>query len=171
VSARLLVALACAALLVAAQGRRAAADDSAAERAEGRRRFEQAEQHFRKGEYQVALELYEAGYRLTRLPGFLINMAHCYRLAGDLRKARATYRKFLLVEPTSPHKAEIEEIMRGLDRALAREPDPTPPPEPRKPRIPSPRWWLWSALAASVVGTAVASSAANSALADEDKRQ
>jgi tetratricopeptide (TPR) repeat protein len=169
VSGRLLVALACAALLVAG-ARRAQADDSAL-RAEGRRRFEQAEQHFRKGEYQTALELYEAGYRLTRLPGFLINIAHCYRLAGDLRKARATYRKFLLVEPTSPHKAEIEEIIRGLDRALAREPDPAAAPEPRKPRVPSPRWWLWSALAASVVGTAVASTAANSALADDDKRQ
>jgi hypothetical protein len=171
VSRRLLVALACAALLVAGGPRRAGADDSAAERAEGRRRFEEAEQHFRKGEYQIALELYQAGYRLTRLPGFLINIAHCYRLTGDLRRARGTYRKFLLVEPTSPHRTEIEEIVRGLDLALAREANPTPPSEPRKPRVPSARWWLWSALAASMVGTAVASTAANSALADDDKRQ
>jgi hypothetical protein len=166
---RLLAALACAALLaVVTPGGALAGDDGAAERALGRRSFDEAEQHFKKGQFQAALELYEEGYRLTRLPGFLINIAHCYRLTGEARRARATYRKFLIVEPSSPHKAEIEEIIRGLDRAIGRQGgEAAAAAEARKPRVPSTRWWLWSALAASVVGSTVA----NMALAEADQQQ
>jgi tetratricopeptide (TPR) repeat protein len=146
-------------LLLLAAGAGVAGEPS--DRAEGRRRFELGEHHYRRGEYPAALEQYEAGYRLTRLPGFLINMAHCYRLSGDARRARATYRKYLVVEPASAHKAEVEELIRSLDRVVAASaPEPA---EPRKPRIPSPRWWLWSALASSVVGTTVATQAVTGA--------
>jgi hypothetical protein len=105
---------------------------------------------------------YEAGYRLTRLPGFLINVAHCHRLSGDLRKGRAYYRKYLLVMPTSPRKAEVEEIIRKLDQAIADEAGATATEEQaatRELRTPSSRWWLWSALASSVVGSTVATMA------------
>jgi hypothetical protein len=138
-------------------------------RAEGRRRFEAGEQYFQKGQYASALVEYESGYQLTRLPGFLINIAHCHRLSGDLRKARAFYRKYLLVEPTSPRKTEVEEIIRKIDESLAAQ---TATPEEKaapgkEPRTPSVRWWLWSALASSMVGSTVA----NMALAaSEEKR-
>jgi hypothetical protein len=146
--------------------------DEAEDRAEGRRRFEAGEQHFSKGEYAAALAEYEAGYRLTRLPGFLINIAHCHRLSGELRKGRAFYRKYLLVVPTSPRKAEVEEIIRKLDEALAAEAapgevDPTTAAAAKEVRTPSLRWWLWSALASSVVGSTVATMAL---AASEEKR-
>jgi tetratricopeptide (TPR) repeat protein len=155
------------ALLLLLQGRGAAAAESA-DRAEGRRHFEAGEVLFRRGEYLAALEQYQEGYRLTRLPGFLINMAHCYRLSGDARKARATYRKYLVVEPASPHKAEVEGLIRSLDRLVSDEDGATrAAEEPRKPKTPSARWWLWAALAASVVGSTVA----NMALAEAERRQ
>jgi hypothetical protein len=155
-SSRLLAAAVCGLLLAAAPVRADEADD----RAEGRRRFEAGEQHFGKGAYVAALAEYEAGYQLTRLPGFLINIAHCHRLSGELRKARAFYRKYLLVVPTSPRKAEVEEIIRKLDEALAAEAPGQGEAAPAKdPKTPSLRWWLWSALAASVVGSTVATAA------------
>jgi tetratricopeptide (TPR) repeat protein len=159
------------ALLVACTAGRARAEEEREERAEGRRRFESGEQYYRRGQYQAALEQYQAGYGLTRLPGFLINIGHCYRLEGQARKARATYRTFLVVEPASPHKAEVEELIRALDRTVAEE-DAASPTSAARPAMtvhklhtPSTRWWLWSALASSVVGSAVA----NRALADAEK--
>ena len=163
---RLLAAAVCGLMLVAAPVVRA---DEAADRAEGRRRFEAGEQNFQLGAYAAALADYEAGYQLTRLPGFLINIAHCYRLSGELRKARAFYRKYLLVVPTSPRKAEVEDIIRKLDETLAAEsaPGEEQAAPAKDPKTPSLRWWLWSALAASVVGSTVATSALT---ASEEKR-
>jgi hypothetical protein len=155
-------------LLVAAPVARA--DKDADERAEGRRHFEAGEQAFKQAHFPEALVEYEAGYRLTRLPGFLINIAHCHRLSGDLRKARAYYRKYLLVEPVSPRKAEVEEIIRKLDEALADEgggADEEAAAPPREARTPSVKWWLWSALASTVVGGTVATMAL---AASEEKR-
>jgi hypothetical protein len=166
-AARLILAVA--ALLLAAPLARAA-DREADERAEGRRHFDAGEQHFQHGQYGEALIEYEAGYRLTRLPGFLINIAHCHRLSGDLRKARAFYRKYLLVEPASPRRAEVEDIIRKLDQSLHEEAgavEEESSAASKEPRTPSVKWWLWSALAASVVGSTVA----NMALAaSEEKR-
>jgi tetratricopeptide (TPR) repeat protein len=141
--------------------------DEASDRAEGRRRFEAGEENFQLGAYAAALADYEAGYQLTRLPGFLINIAHCHRLSGDLRKARAFYRKYLLVVPTSPRKAEVEDIIRKLDEALAAETVPGEAAASKDPKTPSLRWWLWSALASSVVGSTVATMAL---AASEEKR-
>jgi hypothetical protein len=162
-----LLAVACLVLALAPLAR---ADQEADDRAEGRRRFDAGEQLFKHGDYVQALVEYEAGYRLTRLPGFLINIAHCHRLSGDLRKARAFYRKYLLVMPTSNRKAEVEDIIRKLDEAVAEDAPPGTPeasPASREPRTPSVKWWLWSALAGSMVGNTVA----NMALAaSEEKR-
>jgi hypothetical protein len=157
-AARLLLAVA---LMLSVAPRAQAADKGTDERAEGRRHFDDGEQFFQRGDYVHALVEYESGYRLTRLPGFLINIAHCHRLSGDLRKARAFYRKYLLVAPTSPRKGEVEEIIRKLDQALTDEGSrgEEEAAAAKEPRTPSVRWWLWSALAASVVGSTVATMA------------
>jgi hypothetical protein len=168
IGARAIAAAACGLVLVMAPLARAA-DKEVDDRAEGRRHFDAGEWHFQRGEFARALVEYETGYQLTRLPGFLINIAHCHRLSGELRKARAFYRKYLLVVPTSPRKEEVEEIIRKLDAALT---DEAPKREEeasvaKEPRTPSVKWWLWSALAASVVGSTVATMAL---AASEEKR-
>jgi hypothetical protein len=136
-------------------------------RAQGRRHFDAAEQHFQKGDYPAALREYEAGYELTRLPGFLINIAQCHRLTGDLRRARAFYRKYLVVVPASPRKGEIEAIIRALDRDLAAVTGEAAPAAEQAPRTPSVRWWVWTAVASSVVGGTMAATVANSAQVDD----
>jgi hypothetical protein len=159
--ARLLIALTV--LLASLAPARA---DDAADRAAGRRHFQLGEQHFQRGEFADALREYEAGYRVTRLPGFIINIAHCHRLMGDLRKARANYRRYLLVAPASPRKAEVEEMIATLDRTIASQ-DGGDAAAPRPLHTPSVRWWLWSALASSLVGSTVATMA----LAASEERQ
>jgi tetratricopeptide (TPR) repeat protein len=163
-----LVALTIAALMFLAAPR-VYADKDADDKAEGRRHFEAGEQLYQHQDYEHALVEYEAGYRLTRLPGFLINIAHCHRLSGDLRKARAFYRKYLLVVPTSPRKAEVEQIIRKLDEALVDENGRGDEEQAgaKDPRTPSVKWWLWSALASSVVGSTVANM---TLAASEEKR-
>ncbi len=89
------------------------------DRAESRERFEQAETFFKAGDFAQALANYEAGYQLAALPGFLINIAHCHRMMGDLRKARAFYRKFILVSPQSPRRREVQDFITELDRSIA----------------------------------------------------
>jgi hypothetical protein len=164
-----IAAFACGLVLALAAPAAAAADGEEEARAEGRRHFDAGEQYFQKGQYAQALVEYEAGYRVTRLPGFLINIAHCHRLSGELRKARAHYRKYLLVVPTSPRRAEVEEIIAKLDQSLAAEGKGAEAAAAgnKEPRMPSMRWWLWSAVAASVVGSTVATMAL---AASEEKR-
>jgi tetratricopeptide (TPR) repeat protein len=135
---------------------------------EARQIYQAAEAHFQRGSFPEALSEYEAGYKLTRLPGFLINIAQCHRLMGELKKARAFYRKYLLVMPVSPRRQEVEEMILALDKAIAEgaaAPTGTaaaPPAKPEKPSAPeraaSVRWWIWSAVAGSVVGSTVATS-------------
>jgi tetratricopeptide (TPR) repeat protein len=118
----------------------AAAAASAAER-EARSHFQTGEAHFKAGSFDEALKAYQAGYDVKPLPGFLINIAQCQRRLGDLKTARATYQKFVLVAPDSPLVpqvrsmiAEIDGLLADLDGAnvgKAAEPaddEPTPPP-------------------------------------------
>jgi hypothetical protein len=104
-------------------------------RAEARRRYEAAEEHFRAGRYEEALREYEAGYHATALPGFLVNIAQCHRRRGELLLARATYRKFVVVAPDSPLVPEVEGLIAELERLIAElgdggERGATPAPDP-----------------------------------------
>jgi tetratricopeptide (TPR) repeat protein len=94
------------------------AGPSTAER-EARHSFQAAEAHFRGGRFSEALAAYQAGYDKAPLPGFLINIAQCHRRLGDLRKARATYQKFMMVAPDSPHLPEVKTLISELDKLLA----------------------------------------------------
>jgi hypothetical protein len=86
---------------------------------EARRAFQAAEAHFRAGRFAEALAAYQAGYDASPLPGFLINIAQCQRRLGDLRKARATYQKYVMVAPDSPHIPEVKSLISELDRLIA----------------------------------------------------
>ncbi len=106
---------------------------------QARRLFETAETHFRSGLFAEALAKYQAGYEIHPLPGFLINIAQCYRRLGDLSLAQATYRKFIMVAPDSPFVpqvkaliAELEALNKDLNEKGAGHetaPPVTPPPQ------------------------------------------
>jgi tetratricopeptide (TPR) repeat protein len=95
-----------------------AAPSPEAER-EARRAFQAAEADFKAGRFTDALASYQSGYAQAPLPGFLINIAQCYRRLGDLPKAKATYQKFVMVAPDSPHVPEVRTLIAELDKLIA----------------------------------------------------
>jgi tetratricopeptide (TPR) repeat protein len=108
-------------LIAPMQGLAVAAPTSANVTAEkqARKTFQSAEAHFKAGLFAEALGEYQAGYEVYPLPGFLINIAQCQRRLGDLEKARATYRKFVMVAPDSPFVPEVKSLVEELDKLLA----------------------------------------------------
>jgi tetratricopeptide (TPR) repeat protein len=143
---------------------------------EARSHFQSGETHFKAGEFDEALAEYQKGYEAKPLPGFLVNIAQCQRRLGDLKKARATYQKFILVAPDSPLVPQVRSMMAEIDGLLEKEQEQpaeggnsvkpvAAAPEPAAPVLvaaapPAPepthhRWWLWGAIGAVVVGGAV----------------
>jgi tetratricopeptide (TPR) repeat protein len=147
---------------------------------QSRRSFEKAEGHFRAGLFADALSEYQAGYDLVPLPGFLINIAQCQRRLGNLNQALVTYRKFVMVAPDSRYVPDVKKLIEELQTLVqdaekasaSAEAEQENAPEPEAPSAvpegasrtdlvsapPPPvlkesktRWWLWGAVAATVV--------------------
>jgi len=112
------IVVACAsACLLFASSAHAGPPDAAAR--ESRRHFQAAEAQFKAGAFDAALAEYQAGYDAKPLPGFLINIAQCQRRLGDLKTARATYQKFVMVAPDSPLVPQAKAMVEELDKLLA----------------------------------------------------
>jgi tetratricopeptide (TPR) repeat protein len=134
----------------------AAAEPSEAEQ-KARAHYAQGEAAFHAGRYEEAAAEFEAGFAAMPRPGFLLNIGHSQRRLGNLRKARAAYKKFLLVDPGSKMRPEVESLIAELDSAIADEDHgehaaaaaTTPPAQP-PPRLDAP----------SVTATGTASGAA-----------
>ena len=103
---------------LAAEGSDTATEDS--EQA-ARRHFAEGDAAFKAGHYDDALKEFEAGYAVSRRPGFLLNMAHTQRKLGHLREARSLYKKYLLVDANSKLRDEVRSVIAELDSALADE--------------------------------------------------
>ncbi|MDX2022184.1 MAG: tetratricopeptide repeat protein [Deltaproteobacteria bacterium] len=125
------VALGC---LLSLSSQARAADDEA----EGRRRFQHGQELFLQARYLEAAQEFEAGYAVAPRNGFLINIAHSYRRAGELAKAKKYYQKLLEVEPNTPQRPEVEANIRSIDDALALEGLNVPKPAPKKSPVPNP---------------------------------
>lgn len=149
--ARLLAAVS---LLLAVSSSPARADDEG----EGRKRFQRGQELFLEGKYLEAAQAFESGYAVAPRNGFLINIAHSYRRAGDLAKAKSFYVKLLELEPNTPQRAEVEGNLRSIDDALSMQNLPTPPP-PKKaaPAVPNPDEAFRRRVAAESESSAVAS--------------
>ena len=85
-----------------------------------RAHFQAGETKFKAGAFDEALAEYQAGYDVLPLPGFLINVAQCQRRLGDLKTARATYQKFVLVAPDSPLLPQVRSMIAEIDGLLAK---------------------------------------------------
>jgi len=94
---------------------------------EARGHFQSGEAHFKAGEFDDALAEYQKGYDAKPLPGFLVNIAQCQRRLGDLKKARATYQKFVLVAPDSPLVPQVRSMIAEIDGLLEKEQEKAAP--------------------------------------------
>jgi tetratricopeptide (TPR) repeat protein len=104
-AARLLAAL----LLLAVASRADAAgkgDEKAA-----RTHFEAGEKAFKAGDFQAAITSYQAAYDAKPLPGFLFNIAQCHRHMGNHEQAVTFYRRYLALNPETPNRAVVEDLI------------------------------------------------------------
>ena len=113
-----------------------------------REHYKAGDEAFKAGRYEDAYREWEAGFKLSGRPLFVVNMAHAERKRGELRHARALYQRYIVMEPTSKLRPEIEGVLKEIDDAIAAEdaavkPAPmaaAPPPvaAPPIPLAPSP---------------------------------
>jgi tetratricopeptide repeat protein len=113
---------------------------------EARRLFEHAELEFNVGKFPEALADYQSAYEAKPLPGFLFNIAQCYRNVGNFERARFFFRRYLALEPHAPNRHRVDELIAEMSRQLeakqaeaaAAAPATSPPPVDAKPVVVTP---------------------------------
>jgi tetratricopeptide (TPR) repeat protein len=111
-----------------------------------KRFFEQGEVQYRLGNFDKALEEFQAALSLVRRPTILINIAQCYRQLKQLEKARFYFKLFLSdwerhkPGTVSPYHAEVKKRIAELTEAI----------ESQQQQRPSPlRWPKWTGVGLS----------------------
>jgi hypothetical protein len=97
---------------VAAAPSSASAGDSSKDRA--RQHYKKATQLYDIGRWDEAIAEYEKAYALHEDPSLLFNMAQTCRRKGDLKRALDLYKNYLVKEPESPLRGEVEDRIRTL---------------------------------------------------------
>ena len=162
---RALARLACVAVLAVtamlAAAPRAHAEDAATKIA--KKHFYEGEKLFALGRFADALKEYEAAFDAKPLPAFLFNIGQCHRNLHDYDAAIFSYRKYLTLEPNAPNKAEVEDLIRELEDAQARERAEQDQRDTDAARAAVhaqseshpiyTRWWLWTGVGVVAAGT------------------
>lgn len=105
----------CVVAVVGTGGAHAAPEPTPEDVAEAKVRFEAGTNAFKAGRFRDALTEFQGGYLLTRNPGFLLNMAVCYRKMGENQQALTLFRDYLEEAPDSPRREEVEKQIRELE--------------------------------------------------------
>lgn len=92
----------------------AAADD----RDVAREAFREGTRQFDLGDFRSALAAFKKAYLNHEDSAYLYNIAQCQRQLGDKAEALRSYRVFLLKEPSSPERPQIEKIIAELQAAI-----------------------------------------------------
>jgi hypothetical protein len=88
---------------------------SAADNTElARQHYKKASQLYDVGRFDEALAEYEKAYSLREDPSLLFNMAQTCRRKGDLKRAHDLYKNYLIKDPESPMRAEVESRIKAL---------------------------------------------------------
>jgi tetratricopeptide (TPR) repeat protein len=85
---------------------------------EARALFQRAEKSFNLGRFADALTDYQAAYEAKPLPGFLFNIAQCYRNMANYERARFFYRRYLAIEPKTSNRGLVEDLIAEMTRLL-----------------------------------------------------
>ena len=123
-----LSSLVIAASLVLVAGRASAQSDSDKEKAKLLHEAGLAE--YQAGRYGAAVAAFRHAYKLVPAPGILFNLAQAYRLKGDCKSARHSYKKFLKVSTDAGQIALAKEHLATLTRCAGDTPVATAPPAP-----------------------------------------
>lgn len=112
----MLLAVSCAALVLAGAARAADADLEQA-----RQHAAQAKVHYDLGEFEKAAEEYILVYRVRPLPALLFNIAQSYRQAGLYEKAKQFYQSYLRENPDAQTTASVKRALKEIDELQAKE--------------------------------------------------
>lgn len=127
-----------------AQDKQSKAEQAKSEKA-ARVHFQTAEKAFNLGKFDEALKSYEQAYEAKNLSGFLFNIAQCHRNLANPERALFFYQRYLALEPSSPNRALVEELIAEqqakldakkkaeAEAAKPREPEPAAKPDFSKP--------------------------------------
>ncbi len=103
--------------LFAATSTPAIADDDPDEGAlkEARELYEVGNAHYAAARYEKAAKAFAKGYKLSKLPGFLYNLANAYERMGEYRKAAGKLEIYL----ESPKAKDVVSVRERVRRLLA----------------------------------------------------
>jgi len=82
--------------------------------AQARELFTEAQKQFDLGNWEAAIQGFAKAYELRPDPTFLYNMAQAYRRGDNPKRAIDLYKNYLIKDPKSPQRAEVEEKIRIL---------------------------------------------------------
>jgi tetratricopeptide (TPR) repeat protein len=83
-----------------------------------REAFREGTRQFDLGDFKSALAAFKNAYLHHEDPAILYNIAQCQRQLGEKAEALRSYRVFLLKEPNSPERPQIEKIIAELQTAI-----------------------------------------------------
>lgn len=83
-------------------------------RKQARELFQAAEQHYKLGRFQEALQEYSRAYELAPLPGFLFNIGQCHRLLHHYERAVFFYEGYLRERPDAANR---EAVLRLIEES------------------------------------------------------
>jgi tetratricopeptide (TPR) repeat protein len=143
-------------------------------RVKARELFREAQQHYKLGEFQAALDGFKEAYRNFEDPSLLFNIAQCERQLGQKPDALRSYRMFLSEVPKTPNRDEVERVIASLEQAIKDENAAQPPhetlppsdktviavppttaPPPPPPAKATHKWWMLG-LGAGLLGVGAA---------------
>jgi tetratricopeptide (TPR) repeat protein len=106
-------------VILAALGASAYAQKGATKDAErARALYDAGRKAYNLGDFDLAIESWKQGYNLKDDPVFLYNIAQAYRQKEDLPKALFFYKSYLREARDAPFRAEVEERVAEIQKAL-----------------------------------------------------
>lgn len=102
------------------------------------RHFESGVNFYRNGDYESARIEFEAGYRLSRLPDFLVNLCQVADKQNRIQEAVNYCEQYLRVEPNAKDSAEVRTRLDRLRQQLGSPAQPaSAPSQPSAPSTPA----------------------------------
>jgi tetratricopeptide (TPR) repeat protein len=121
VTARVSSGVAVVTIVVACMGvGQARAEDDSTTKA--RAHFEAGRKMYQISDYRGALQEFKQAFLFNGHPLFLFNIAQCHRMLGERDEALTSYRRYLAADPAAPNRAQVERMMRDLEKARATAP-------------------------------------------------
>src|SRR5713101_6869673 len=83
---------------------------------QAREKFRIAQKAFNLGSFEQALDYYSQAYSLKAHPGFLFNIAQCYRMLREYDRAAFFYKRYLsLATPSRGEEALVTDLIQEVE--------------------------------------------------------